>query len=139
MEDYNGDVEVERDDCAYYKNRGWTYHALKDTTNALADLERAIALNPDQAYAAYLNRAWIYGERGEYQLALDDCNHVLKLGIKDEAAYAYRARIYCWQGDHEQALADCERALALDPECDDAYGVRGLVSYEQQQYERALA
>jgi|SRR5579875_331031 tetratricopeptide (TPR) repeat protein len=91
----------------------------------------------DRLNGAYVNRAWIYAEHGEYQQAFENCNRALQLHIKDEIAYAYRARVYCWQGEYEQAPADCEQALTIDVECADAYGVRGLIAYKQEQYERA--
>lgn len=104
-----------------------------------SDFERAITIDPDNAYPAYLNRAWIHAERGAYGPALADCNRVLLANYKNEDAYTYRARVYYLQGEYELALADCQRALAIDTECAIAYGVRGLVTCGQEQYEDALA
>jgi tetratricopeptide (TPR) repeat protein len=101
------------------------------------DFDRAIALHPEEAWAAYINRAWIFAERGEYQQALDNCKHALQLDIHSEIVYADRGRVYLWQGDYSSAEADCERALEIAPTCAEAYGVRGLLYYQQKQYTKA--
>lgn len=105
----------------------------------MTDFTQAIALAPEKAYYAYLNRAWIYAENGDYDLAFADCEHILQLGIKNDAAYAHRSRVYYLQGDYKQAAADCARALELEPENEEAYGVRGLIYYQLHLYEKALS
>jgi serine/threonine-protein kinase len=120
-----------------YNNRGWSYLALQENASALADVERAIAICPTEAYAAYLNRAWIFAGRRQYGRALEECDHILVWGIHDALAYAYRAGIRYWQGEDEQALADCICSLEKDPSCIEAYGVRGLVYRRQGRSEDA--
>lgn len=93
---------------------------------------------PDGLIPPYINRAWIYAERGDFQPALEDCEKALRINDVYSTAYAYRARVYCLQGHPEQALADCARALELDTHCADAWAVRGLIFFYQGNYNQAL-
>jgi tetratricopeptide (TPR) repeat protein len=70
--------------------------------DALADLNRAIELNPDQA--------WVIGIRGEtyrlmerYDDALADLNRAIELNPSDDAYTAKRAEIHRLVGKGEDA------------------------------------
>jgi tetratricopeptide (TPR) repeat protein len=90
---------------------------LADTGNfrpALADLARAIELDPRHA-EAYWIRGAIYQQQRRYPRAVADFTRALEIKPDLAAAYYWRGRTYKLMGNHEQALADLAQAHALDP------------------------
>jgi tetratricopeptide (TPR) repeat protein len=121
-----------------YNNRALVYDKLKDYPKALADYERALSLNPDDALA-YLNRGNVYDELKDYPKALADYERALSLNPDDAQAYLNRGNVYDELKDYPKALADYERALSLNPDDALAYYNRGNVYAELKDYPKALA
>jgi len=88
--------------------------ACKDADGALADYNRAIELEPKQAFA-YGNLAFVYMSKGEYDRALAEYTHALELDPRFANAYNGRAQLYNKKGMLTEGLADAEQALSLDP------------------------
>ena len=83
----------------------------------LQHADRLIALDPEDA-DAYKNRAWVYGELGEYELALADLDRAIELNPQDGINYSLRGTIYAKSGQDAQAIEDLEKALALGSSAD---------------------
>lgn len=62
-----------------YSNRGLTYDELKDYEKALADYDKAIELNPEDA-TAYYNFACIKSIMGEIDIAFDYLKKAIERG-----------------------------------------------------------
>ncbi len=77
-------------------SRGQAYLTLKRYDQALADLNRAIELDPAEAWAIDLNRA-------------------IELDPDDAEAIGSRGQACRLLGREEEALADFARATELDP------------------------
>ena len=71
--------------------------ACKDADGALADYNRAIELEPKQAFA-YGNLAFVYMSKGEYDRALAKYTHALELDPRFAKAYNGRAQLYNKKG-----------------------------------------
>jgi lipoprotein NlpI len=101
-----------------------------DIQGTLADLNRAIALNPNSALA-YNNRGAIKGEKlNDMQGALADFNQAIALDPKYAPAYSSRGVIKVEKlKDMQGALADFNQAIALDPKNVKAYSNRGELKY----------
>jgi len=83
---------------------------------ARADFDASIALIPTVGEAWVNLGAVSVGER-RYQVALDDLNTALKLGVKEpEKAYFNRALAYEGLDDEKSAYLDYQQALALKPD-----------------------
>ena len=61
-----------------YNKRGRIYDANSEYDLAIADLDEAIRLNPNQA-DFYYNRGNVYNDKGEYELATKDYDKAAKL------------------------------------------------------------
>ena len=86
-----------------------------DTDKALADISKAIELDPNLA-EAYCLRAILYYDRlDKIDLALYDLNKALELDPKDILAYMHRADIYYEQEKYDLALKDIDSVLEIDP------------------------
>ncbi len=105
---------------------------------ALADLNTAIAINPDRA-KYYNNRGIIYDIRHEYNIALLDFSRALLLEPDFAEVYFNRARVYSKFGRPKEALRDLALAIALKPEWVEAYERRAIMNYGIRNYGQALA
>jgi tetratricopeptide (TPR) repeat protein len=108
-----------------YNNRGGVYYYLKDIARALADYDRAIALNPKSS-SAFNNRCWSRAVAGRAQEAVADCNRALELEPGVGNTYENRGFAHLKLKNHDAAFADYSEALRIDgPRSDLLYG-RGL-------------
>src|SRR6185312_14161092 len=101
---------------AFYNNRGAAYCQKGLYDQALADENKAIALNPNLA-AAYINRGSVYAHQGRYDLAVADESRAIALNDAKYLALAYgnRGNHYSDTGHYVQAIEDLNRAIALEP------------------------
>jgi tetratricopeptide (TPR) repeat protein len=87
---------------------------LKQYNEALADLNRAVELNPGDAQAI-TSRSDTYQEMKRYDEALADFNRAIELNPCNAWAIAGRGTTYLEMKRYNEALADLNRALELDP------------------------
>ncbi|HXQ16285.1 MAG TPA: tetratricopeptide repeat protein [Caulobacteraceae bacterium] len=105
--------------------RGAALYDRGDYDGALAALDRAVALNPNDAYSLY-ERGLTWLAKPDYNRALADFNAVLKLqpntwGALDERGNAYRGK-----GSYDLAISDYNDAIRLYPNGAAIYFDRGL-------------
>ena len=121
-----------------YNNRGLAYNKLKKHEKAIADYNKAIALNPKYAIA-YNNRGLAYDELKEHEKAIADYNKAIALDPEYARAYYNRGYAYNKLKEHEKAIADYNKAIALDPEYAMAYNNRGTAYGKLKEHEKAIA
>jgi tetratricopeptide (TPR) repeat protein len=85
---------------------------LGEHRRAIADLDRAIDLDPQYA-AAYHNRGIAYKKLGEYRRAIADYDRAIELNPQYTDAYYSRGLAHKEIGNRQQAIADFERHLQL--------------------------
>ena len=124
LADYGAVIERKPGAAAYYY-RGVAYAQLKKNQLALADLDRAIEIEP--AFAeAYLRRGEIYLRLNQPNAAESDYHKVVGVSTDEiqgwgEAhptlgpIYFRRASAYQQLGRHDEALADYEKVIAFQP------------------------
>lgn len=128
----------ELSDYGVYVNRSLAYFAKKDFDHALVDLNQAIKLQPNFAFA-YFNRAAVYISQQNYNYALADLNQAIKIQPDFALAYLKRGGVYyISKGDFERALADLNQAIKLQPISALLYGMRGEIYYDKGDYHRAI-
>ena len=81
---------------------------------AIDAYSKAIALDPART-PAYQNRAALYVQTKQNDLALADLTKVVRLEPKLVARYMERAQVYAAKGDYVHAAADARAAAALEP------------------------
>jgi tetratricopeptide (TPR) repeat protein/S1-C subfamily serine protease len=123
---------------SFYNNRGLLYYEEGKPDLAVADYNKAIALNPNLAQA-YNNRGLLYYEEGKPELALADWNKAIDLNPNFAGAYNNRGLLYYEEGSSDLALADWNKAIDLNPNFAGAYNNRGLLYYEEGSSDLALA
>ncbi len=114
--------------------------ADKKYEQAVSDFSLVILLNPTFT-DPYLQRAQSYIELKNYDAALVDLNHLIKIPMLDPkvkgSAYTTRADLYRMQSDFDAAIADYSAAIRLSPDDPNAYYGRGVIYFVQNEYEKA--
>src|SRR5439155_14249006 len=105
--------------------RGETYRLIGHLEEAVADLNRAVEMDPSFSWA-YASRAQALIALERRDAALADLNRALELNRDLGWAWAERGRLLMVLLQHEHAAEDC--TLATIP---DAKRVRELEQYEQ--------
>jgi tetratricopeptide (TPR) repeat protein len=119
------------------RGEGHRLAVLDQYAEALADLSRAVELNPDSA-SAVGRRGQAYKEIGWFDLALTDFNRSVELKPTSQSI-GHRGQTYRLMRRYEEALADSDHAVKLAPHNGWAITGRGKVYQDMGRFEEALA
>jgi tetratricopeptide (TPR) repeat protein/predicted aspartyl protease len=109
-----GETRTEGSDAADFSRRGQALAARRDFEHALADLNRACELAPDDAEYRY-QRAMIHWQMQQGELAMTDFDRAIELRPDDARALLARAEFKLRGGNKPGAAADLDAADALMP------------------------
>ena len=98
-----------------YNGRGTALHADDDDRAAVADYDRAIALDPDFA-DPYRNRGLARAAEGDFEAAIADYTEAIRLSPVDASSYFLRGEARSQAEDFEAAVADSRRGHPPRPE-----------------------
>jgi tetratricopeptide (TPR) repeat protein len=121
-----------------YYNRAHAKSDKGDYDGAIADLNRAIELDPKYA-SAYNNRGLAKQGKGDLDGAIADWTRAIELNPKLVPAYYNRAHAKSDKGDYDGAIADFNRAIELNPKLGDAYYDRGVDKQAKGDLDGAIA
>lgn len=97
-----------------YFERGELHRVHREWTNAVADYDKALQLNPGMKMIEFCRgRMWLEAEQPKR--ALPHLNRYLSSVTNDSNAFATRARVHSQVGDKRTAANDFTRAIALAP------------------------
>jgi tetratricopeptide (TPR) repeat protein len=101
-----------------YSERSWSRHKLDDRLGAIADLTKAIEVEPTR-HECYYNRGVIYNELKSYAKAIPDFSKYIEMNAaKPEfIADGYHGRGNAYNGilKFEMAVADLTKAIEIFP------------------------
>jgi tetratricopeptide (TPR) repeat protein len=123
-----------------YANRGMAFMYKGDIDRALADLTKAVEIDPSYAIGL-TNRGTAYDSKNDHAHAIADFDAAIKLDPKSSDALIGRCAARAEQGDDLQgALADCNQALQMRGN-NSAGGLnsRGFAYLRLGQYDNAIA
>ena len=103
-----------------------------DVVGAIADINRAIELDPKLA-AAYYNRAYTKQGKGDIDGAIADYTRAIELQPDSAAAYYNRGGARRSKDDFDGAIADFDRVIKLKPKEAVAYAFRSEVEAKKRQ------
>lgn len=105
---------------------------------ALADIDRAIQLQPDLGIAFY-SRAYITSTLGNQPATIEGYTRAIDLHYQPVKSYTNRGSAQTAAGKYREAIADYSSALRLDPAYFDAYFNRANVYAALGDYKSAIA
>jgi tetratricopeptide (TPR) repeat protein len=126
--------------------RAFVYSELRDSEKALADLDQALAIDPNMALA-YAYRSYVYGDQENYEAAIADANKAVELGVdltpgRLASILHARALAHLSLQQYEQALADAVESIELagadSPEAARTYNIRSQSARALGDYEQAI-
>jgi protein O-mannosyl-transferase len=114
-------------DCALMlSNRGKDRFSEGKYPEAMADLERAVALVPNYSQALN-NRGCVYFGQAQYRNAITDFGTAARLDASYAQAFANRGAAYFQISNLDSAMLDFSRVIALKPSSETALVGRGAI------------
>jgi tetratricopeptide (TPR) repeat protein len=89
--------------------------ATEDATEAIALLDRALAIDPAHAEALY-ERSRRHAERKDFGAALRDADRLIVVRPRSAQGHRMAGRLYVDQHDTERAIEQFAQALRIDPD-----------------------
>jgi Tfp pilus assembly protein PilF len=111
---------------------------LVEQQRAIADLDRAIRLDPNDA-EAYNFRGNVWDDMGDADHALADYEQAIRIAPNNPGTFRDRGILWQRRGELDKALVDFDRAIRLSFSDPQIYSDRGLLWYEKGHPDRALA
>jgi tetratricopeptide (TPR) repeat protein len=122
---------VTADSADDYQFRGEIYQSRNDDTDAFADYDQAVKLDPMHQSDLIYKKARSLEMSGALDRAIAYYSEAIRLQPDYADAYSGRANAYADKGDHTSAIGDLDQAVRYHPTDYIAYAGRG--------YERAAA
>jgi tetratricopeptide (TPR) repeat protein len=130
--------ESKRNRIVAFINRGGAYQAKGDFDQAIADLNKALQLDPKSALA-FSDRASIYRAKGDLDRTIADYDAAIAAQPKFAIAFLGRGEAYQTKNDLHRAIADYGKALELDHKLVAAYDNRARAYRAGGDLDNALA
>ena len=131
-------AEVAGDDAQGYIHRAAAKIDLKDHAGAIADYDRAILLDPNNA-EAYSSRARAKYTLDDYAGAIADLDQSIARDPDNAIDWRFRGSLKIKLEDYAGAIADYDKAIILEPDVKWAYIHRGEAKAELEDYAGSLA
>jgi lipoprotein NlpI len=121
-----------------YYNRGTSYEDKGEFDLAIADLDRAVEIEPKYK-EAFVNLGYAYDGKGDYERAIAAYGKAIDLDAKFINPYDNRAQDYEAVGQYDRAIADYTKVLELNPEYGDfsRFYSRGLARFDKEDFKGA--
>jgi tetratricopeptide (TPR) repeat protein len=117
-------------------NLGDSYIGFWMNEKAIAELERAIKLDPDYA-SPYIYLGILYNRLGNTDKAIESFNQYISIYPGDARPYDAMGNIYFYKGDFEQAKVKYREALYVQPGYDSGWRLAYTYALEQN-YDEAI-
>lgn len=126
-------------DARAFAQQGENYRLEENYEAALASFNKAIALNPNCAWAI-AHRGETYYQLKHYPEALTDFSQAIAINPQYAWAIAHRGVTYRFMGEayYTKALADLDRAIELNPDYYWAIAYRCRIYAAMKCYQKAL-
>jgi tetratricopeptide (TPR) repeat protein len=116
---------------------GDLYRSGNERERAIAEVQRALVLNPDYNWAWEALRSWSLDGDGE-NLAAQAARELVDKRAGESRSWLRLAEMLGGRENFAERLAAVDRALALNPRNVDAWDVRATILTEEGRYEDAL-
>ena len=129
IKDFDKAIEINPSYVVAIANRGVTYGSLGEKEKGIADLERALGINPNSPNPDFILRiADLRYVLNDFTGSIAEYNRLLAMDKMYPRIYSKRAGSEAMLGQAEEALRDADKALSIDPKDEEAYNSRGLAN-----------
>jgi tetratricopeptide (TPR) repeat protein len=135
------------------KDQGWKGCVNGDADIIIASctpLAESDAESPWHRTIAFINRGNAYFAKGDFDRAIEDYSHAIRLSPQLNAAFNNRGNAYVAKHDYDRAIHDFNEALRIKPgylsgtslpepfDYANVFANRGLVYFRLNEYDRAI-
>ena len=129
LKDFDKAIELYPGYLVAIANRGVTYENLGKKEEAIASLEKAIGINPNNPNPDFIFKiANLRYLLNDFTGSIADYNRLLAMDKLYPRIYSKRAGSEAMLGQAEEALRDADKAIGVDPKDKEAYNSRGLAN-----------
>jgi tetratricopeptide (TPR) repeat protein len=137
IHDFTWAIQLDSSAVDNYASRAWCLYRQRKYWDAVADMERAISLDP--AAENYATRGLIYQALSMHKEAVSDCSKALELIPSSTDSLLDRARSLRELQKFEAAAEDYKKVIEIDPRNATAHTCLGYVLlYNLKNYEMAV-
>ena len=130
--DFSGAIQG-AEDSVFYRNRSYVRRLQSNNTNALADLNRAVQLNSNNA-DAYYDRGFTELELGNFQASVSDLSKYIEQYPFNSEAYFARGLALQKIQKLDEAIADYDTGIRLNPKNPKIFLLRGCVKMKLRNF-----
>ncbi len=116
---------------------GLAYHDKGMYDVAIAELKRAIEINPNLAEAHY-NLGNTYYKKGMYDVAIVEYKKAIEINPYNDSAYCNLGVVYRHKGMYDEAIIQYKKAIEINPNNPEAYNNLGVVYRHKGMYDEAI-
>ncbi len=121
-----------------YRKRGLNHSYLDQEEQALADLAKALEIDP-QDPETYRARASVHSSIRQFEAALADYGKALEFDPRDASTYYRRGVMHARLDKYDEAMADYNKALNLNPNLTEPYNTRGHLHVRMEAFDSAVS
>ncbi|MBR6490148.1 MAG: tetratricopeptide repeat protein, partial [Muribaculaceae bacterium] len=114
------------------------YNSLKDSEKALADIDEAIKLEPNNA-GYYINRSYLRYQLNDIRGTMADLDYAISLDPNNITAHYNRALLLSEVGANNKAIEDYDFVLERDPDNYPAFYNRTMMLINIGQYQQGIS
>ena len=114
-----------------HDSQGLIYKNTGRYDEAIAEFNKAIEIDPENADNYYNHRGNSYYGKGEYEKAISDYEKSIKINPMPGKYYYNSGIAYCAMEEYDKAIKHTKKAVKLDPKNSDVYYNLGLY-YEKK-------
>jgi tetratricopeptide (TPR) repeat protein len=136
LSDLGNAIRLNPDWPAHYLQRAGIHLMKDDPERAIADCDRALRIDPENANALGLRGLGL--EQRDPQRCLQDCTAAIERGSTCPEVFICRARLLSKQGEIDQAMESVDRALEISPDHSFGLTVRGEILLQRGEIDSAM-
>jgi tetratricopeptide (TPR) repeat protein len=124
--------------AALLESRGHALYRLEKLDAALADLDAAIKLDPQNS-SPHNRKGITLRKKGEYDQAIESYNAAIRLNPKVSSHYLNRGIAFRFKRDYDNALVDMNALIAMKPNDARGHHERAIIYRLRRDFARARA
>jgi len=128
---------TQHNDPVLWRQRSDAWYFLDEHDKAMKDLDKALALDPDDAWSFY-SRGAIWFEKKDYYKAIEDLSKFLRMEPYEDIGYSKRGDVWHALKEYDKAILDYTMAIGIDPTVEYYWFDRGNTLHDKLEEDPGL-